>query len=109
MLEVFLFFLKSMIKKKNYFYIFLIACFFNLFAGSCKPKNEPIEKNNERIIVVSIPPLKLILDEIIGDNFTIKSIITSDISPHIYEPIPSDLLQLENAELVFFIDENFDG
>lgn len=52
-------------------------------------------------IVVSIQPLKYIIEGITGGDFTIEVIVPNGASPETYEPTPHDIISLQEAEMIF--------
>jgi len=60
-------------------------------------------------VVVTIPPLKLILQEIVGKETEVACILPPGASPHTFELRPSTARTLSQAKVVFFTDESIDG
>ncbi|MBF0273740.1 MAG: zinc ABC transporter substrate-binding protein [Nitrospinae bacterium] len=54
-------------------------------------------------IIVSIFPLGEIVREIAGETATVKVLIKGNISPHVYEPSPKDVIDLQACDLFFLI------
>jgi zinc transport system substrate-binding protein len=86
--------------------ILIILCL--VFISSCN-SNDKNANNKEKVIAVSIAPLELIIKEIVEDNFTITTIISPGVSPHTYEPVPSDIKILQNADVIFYVSDDLDG
>lgn len=59
--------------------------------------------------VVTIPPLKLIVQEITGDPGAVASILPPGASPHTYEMRPSTARAIAGAKAVFYTDDSVDG
>lgn len=87
--------------------IVLLASF--LFICSCGKTDKTEQSNTKKTIAVSIYPLKLILNEIVGDKIDVVSILPAGASPHTFEPKPSDISKLHYSSLVFYVDDNLDG
>ena len=79
---------------KNLFCIILLATSF--FACGKRTDNQ-----SDKIISVSIPPLKSIVEAIVGDDFEIETLLPSGVAPESYSPTISQLLNLENSEFLF--------
>lgn len=58
---------------------------------------------------VSIPPLKAILQPLVGEGVSIHVLLPPGASPHTYEPRPSDAAAAWNATALFYVDESLDG
>ena len=52
-------------------------------------------------IVVSIEPLKHIIEGITGGDFTIEVIVPNGASPETYEPTPKQIISLSNSKMIF--------
>ena len=52
-------------------------------------------------LVVSIEPLRYIVEEIVGDDFEVAVLVPSGSSPETYEPTPLQIKAAEDAELIF--------
>lgn len=52
--------------------------------------------------VVSIEPLKYLIDNIVGDDFEVTVLVPSGASPETYEPVPAQIRAVEEANLLFF-------
>ena len=74
----------------------ILACCATLLLG-CSPK----ERESQAEIVVSIAPLKYIVERIIGDDFRIGVLVPANTSPETYDPTPRDIISLNNAQMVF--------
>ena len=75
--------------------IFLIMCVLVLF--SCTNKSY---RGNEKI-VVSIMPIKYLVEGIIGDDLEVAVLVPPGSSPETYEITSGQLIELQNARLVF--------
>lgn len=67
-----------------------------LLLNSCwgKPKN----KENERVITVTIEPQRYFAEAIAGDKFKIVSMVPKGSSPESYDPTPQQLVELATSE-----------
>ncbi|HEX9757130.1 MAG TPA: metal ABC transporter substrate-binding protein [Nitrospiria bacterium] len=65
---------------------------------------------NERVrVVTTIPILKNIVQEIGGENVSVKSLLRGVESPHTYGPKPSDLTALQKTQLFIQIGAGLEG
>ncbi|MFN3479185.1 MAG: metal ABC transporter substrate-binding protein [Thermodesulfovibrionales bacterium] len=74
------------------FQIFLLSIFLSAASGQ-----ERVE------IIVSIYPLKDIVEQVGGEKVRVDFIIPPGASPHTFEPKPSDMKKLNRAEAIFLI------
>ncbi len=52
-------------------------------------------------IIVSIEPLKYIVEEIVGDDFKIEVLVPAGVSPETYEPTPRQMNTIGKAQMIF--------
>lgn len=93
--------------KKRTCLLFLSLLF--LLSISCKQEQKTVTNDKKKTIVVTIYPIKLILQEIVGDDYNIITILPPGASPHNYEPKPSDISLLQDAEIFFYISDDLDN
>lgn len=75
-------------------YILLIAL--TLFTA-CTPKSKQ-QAADERIISVTIEPLRYFTEAIAGDKFKVVSMVPKGSSPETYDPTPAQLVSLSKSE-----------
>lgn len=75
-------------------------------AGCGEPISTP---DTAERYAVSIPPLKAILQPLVGEGVPIHVLLPPGASPHTYEPRPSDAAAAWNATALFYVDESLDG
>lgn len=56
---------------------------------------------SDNVLVVSIEPLRFVVEEIVGDDFEVVVLVPSGASPETYEPTPRQIRAAEDARLVF--------
>lgn len=73
-------------------------------------KKVPTSQKNslEAYIVVSIYPLKDIVEQVGGERIIVDYMIPPGASPHTFEPKPSDMKKLEKANIFFLIGGGFE-
>lgn len=59
--------------------------------------------------VVTIAPLGLIVQEVVGDRAEVHTLLQPGASPHTYEPRPSDVGTAESAIAILYVDDSLDG
>lgn len=82
--------------KMRIYYIIVLAATL-LFSG-CNGKSHNAETAD---IVVSIEPVKYIVERIVGDDLKIKVLTPAGTSPETYEPTPHDMIAIEQAQMIF--------
>lgn len=65
--------------------------------------------NNKIKIVTSITPLAAIASMLVKDQAEVVTIASNNDCPHHYNLKPSDLEKVQNADIVLYINEEFDG
>jgi zinc transport system substrate-binding protein len=64
---------------------------------SCGATQEPSEGK----LVVTIEPLRYIVEQIVGDDFEVETLVPPGASPETYEPTPRQMQAMEDAEIIF--------
>jgi zinc transport system substrate-binding protein len=83
--------------KTNIFLrVTLFAILLCIFVG-CKSRDTKVEN----CAVVSIAPLKPLVQEILGDDFEVIVLVPQGASPETFEPTPKQLQKVEKARFVF--------
>lgn len=59
---------------------------------------------NKEILMVSIPPQKYMLEQIVGDKYDVKSMLSSGVNPETYDPSMSNMTAMENSKIYFRMD-----
>lgn len=94
----------SMKNAINFLILFIVVI---LFIFILAPNN--VKKSTGKTVIVStIAPLSTILSAVVGDTFTIETILPPGASPHTYEPSPSDIGKMKGAKVVFAIGHGID-
>ena len=78
-------------KRILYLFIYIV-----LAVGCVSNKNQSAEK----VIYVSIAPIKPIVEAIVGDDFTVEILVPAGASPESFEPTPKQFIALNKAQLV---------
>lgn len=82
-------------KLRNYIYI----VFTFIFIVSCKPPTS----DDKPILSVSIEPQKYLLEAIVGDKYSINTVIPSGSNPESYDPSPAQMVSIGKSKLYFKI------
>lgn len=75
-----------------------IALAATLLLHGCGNKEQ---RNEAADVIVSIDPLKYLVEQIVGDDLTIKVLTPAGTSPETYEPTPQDMIAINNAKMIF--------
>ncbi len=65
--------------------------------------------NDRPVILATIPPLAMILEELAGDAVAVQPLLTPSDSPHTYDPSISDIRRAEQARVLFYVSDTLDG
>lgn len=60
------------------------------------------------IILASNYPLKLIIQEIVGTRIKVECLVPPSMSPHTFQPKPSDITKIEKSALFFYTSDLLD-
>lgn len=85
--------------KKSLYILLGILTILTSLLISCNSNQRP---GNKRI-TVTIPPLKGLIEDIVGDDFQINILLPEGASPETYSPSMSQIAELEESEMVFFV------
>ena len=58
-------------------------------------------RQNNRILYVSIQPLQSLVDSIVGGDFEVEVLVPAGASPETFEPTPRQFVELNKAQLIF--------
>ena len=59
------------------------------------------DKDDENTIFVSIAPLKPLVEEIVGDDYTVEVLVPAGASPETFEPTPRQFTRLNKSKMIF--------
>ena len=85
--------------------ISLVAAGVALLAGAGIMSCHKSAKDNRPVLVVSIQPQKYILDQLVGDEFRVVTLMPQGDNPETFEPSTADRMDVEDA-LAYFITGN---
>ena len=70
-----------------------------LVCSSCIYRRE--SKVDKPMIAVSIEPMRYFVETIAGESFSVKTLVPRGSSPETYEPVPSQLMEMEHCKAYF--------
>ncbi len=80
-----------------------IVCALSLFLVCVACNGRNVNSGNNRSIVVTIPPLQGLVQEIVGDDYEVVCLLPMGASPETYSPTARQISMLADAEAVFTI------
>ncbi|MGM5485443.1 MAG: metal ABC transporter solute-binding protein, Zn/Mn family [Nanobdellota archaeon] len=86
-------------RKKSFILVFIIVSIFAIFLSGC---SDP-EEQDKPLALVSILPQEEFVEAVAGDEVEVHSIIPPGSSPTTYNPKPSDMVKVEEADVFFRI------
>jgi zinc transport system substrate-binding protein len=91
-------------------FLILLVLVFMLSACATKPQNETTDLNEDQglKVIVSIPPLQWLVEQIGGDLVQVQSLTVSGDDPHSYEPSPAQMTAVSQADLYLAINIEFE-
>ena len=76
---------------------YILTLFLTILFWGCTERKIAIEKR----VIVSIAPLKPLVENILGDDFEVSVLVPQGASPETFEPTPKQLREVESARFVF--------
>lgn len=85
---------------RKYFYVLFLSVLIVSCVSGNKAKTE-----GKRVLTVTIEPQRYFLDHIVGDAFTINTLVPPGTSPETYEPAPSVMVDMANSNIYFMVGD----
>lgn len=73
-----------------------LICCMNILCGCVKHQEE-------KVLTVSIPPQKWLLDSIVGSRYKVVSMLSANSNPEVFEPSMHQLLDLQSSDAYFTV------
>jgi zinc transport system substrate-binding protein len=78
------------------------------------PLQEPAPRNTSAdeaapSVMGSIPPLAMILQEIVGSDVAVDTLLGPSDSPHTYDPVLSDVRRVRAVRKLYYVSQTLDG
>ncbi len=89
--------------------VFVIAAVVLLLNACTKEQNKNLAKSDEKpqILVSSYVPYTLVKN-LVKDNADLTMLMPPGVEPHSFEPLPKDILKIQNAKTFFYIDKTLE-
>ena len=88
-------------KQKYLSLLILLFATFILLDCTQGKKSESID--DKPILTVTIDPQRYFLEQIVGDKFTINTLVPPGTSPETYEPAPSVMVDMNKSKQYFMV------
>lgn len=82
--------------------LIVLSCLVVFGLTGCNP---PSQNKNERILTVTIEPLRYLVEAIAGDLYTVQTMVPQGGNPETYEPKPSEMGKLQHSIAYFQIGQ----
>ncbi|MDR0422197.1 MAG: zinc ABC transporter substrate-binding protein [Proteiniphilum sp.] len=86
---------------QKYLYLILLS----VLIPACSPGAGKSAAGGKRVLTVTIEPQRYLLDRIVGDLFTVNTLVPPATSPETYEPAPSVMVELGKSEIYFMVGD----
>ena len=86
-------FVETLVEMKRIIYLFIYIA----LSVSCVGNKN---KSNEKVIYVSIAPIKPIVEAIVGDDFKVEVLVPAGASPESFDPTPKQFIAMNKAQIV---------
>lgn len=83
-------------------YLYIIVLSLLTLACGSGTKNRSAENN---ILTVTIEPQRFFLEQIVGDAFTVNTLVPPGTSPETYEPAPSVMIEMGKSSIYFMVGD----
>lgn len=88
---------------------FLISCLAFLWGGANESSAKGDEASLPLKVVVTIPPLYSLTQDLLGPLAEVSLLLSTPASPHTYHMKPSDVIQIEEADLILWIGQELES
>ena len=85
-------------KVKSYLFILVVTCV--ITACTRKEERQPIKAEKKLTVVTSVAPITSMVENVGGDKIRLTGIIPEGMNSHTFEPVPSDIKILAQADLL---------
>lgn len=80
-----------------------------IFTLSCEYKKEDTIEDKRINVVATTTMISDMVVQIAGDKVNLKSLMGPGVDPHLYEPIPTDVIALVEADVIFYNGLKLEG
>ncbi|WP_298651086.1 zinc ABC transporter substrate-binding protein [uncultured Proteiniphilum sp.] len=84
---------------QKYLFIVLLSS----LALGCGSGTKNGNAEDKRVLTVTIEPQRYFLDQIVGDAFTVNTLVPPGTSPETYEPAPSVMIDMGKSDIYFMV------
>ena len=80
---------------------YIILLFIPLAFTGCNSGSKSGDRKQKEVLTVTIEPQRFFLDQIVGDKFSVNTLVPAGTSPETYEPAPSVMIDMAKSHLYF--------
>jgi len=108
---------ENFLKKNKIVFVASFIILLSLLAVSSSTSvdnnlNSVYAANNTLNVITSVSPITNIVKNIVGDKINLTGLVPEGVNSHTFEPVPSDIVKLSNADLVIinglFLEDNME-
>ncbi|MBK5194462.1 MAG: zinc ABC transporter substrate-binding protein [Proteiniphilum sp.] len=77
----------------------------SLLLLACNTAAKTKDAAHERVVTVTIEPQRFFLEQLVGDEYTINTLVPPGTSPETYEPSPSVMIEMGKSDIYFRVGE----
>lgn len=79
-------------------FIYIILSLVTLLFSACNGQGR---KQTKADVVVSIEPIKYLVESVVGEDLSVKVLVPAGTGPETYDPTPRDIISVIDAKMVF--------
>ena len=84
---------------------YILYILFPTLLIACQTGSKKEASGQKAVLTVTIEPQRYFLEQIVGDAFTINTLVPPGSSPETYEPAPSVMVEMGNSLLYFMVGD----
>ncbi len=84
---------------------YIIFLFLILAFTACNTGSKSDDSEQKKVFTVTIEPQRYFLEQIVGDQFKVNTLVPPGTSPETYEPAPSVIVDMANSMLYFKVGD----
>lgn len=77
----------------------------SLLLLACNSSTKTKDAGHKRVVTVTIEPQRFFLEQLVGDDYTINTLVPPGTSPETYEPSPSVMIEMGKSDIYFRVGE----
>jgi zinc transport system substrate-binding protein len=77
----------------------------SLLVLACNSASKTKDTAQKRVVTVTIEPQRFFLEQLVGDEYSINTLVPPGTSPETYEPSPSVMIEMGKSDIYFRVGE----